>query len=311
MEANSKIIVSVVVPFLNEEDNIPALCRAMSEYFATFNYPAEVVFVDDGSTDNSVALLKAIKHQNYKARLLTLSKNFGSLNALYAGISATSGDYTTFMYADLQDPLSLIGQMYAKINEPNDIVWAQRKTVDVDKSRFFSKLYAKLMKRYAVKDFPENGYDVVMFNGKVKQQITSNFESNSSIFLQILSLGYKQTYVLYDKQSRKAGKSKWTLSKKIKLVIDSFVSYSYLPIRIVTVTGVIFALLGFLYGVFIVCYKLMGGEIVQGWATLIVILMIGFGVTNISLGIIAEYLWRTLDVARKRPVFIIDETTEL
>jgi len=304
--------LSVIIPFLNEEENINTLVVSLNVFFESFSeVETEVIFVDDGSSDKSVELLQQNKHTSYKSKIVKLSKNFGSLPALYAGISHANGDLITFIYADLQDPLALIKQMFHKHQEGYDIVWAERKSVQVASSRIFSKVYARLMKKYAVPNFPENGYDVVMFSDKIGKIIKGNIESNSSIFLQILSLGFNQTSILYDKVERKAGTSKWTTRKKIKLVVDSFIAFSYAPIRFVTFMGLSMALLGFLYGIFIVIYKICGGQIAYGWSGLIVILMLGFGVTNISLGIIAEYLWRTLDASRKRSVFIVDQIIPL
>ena len=172
-------------------------------------------------------------------------------------------------------------------------------------------MYASLMKKYAVSTFPRNGFDIVLFTKKVADYLNSNIEANSSIFLQILILGFKQISISYEKQVRKKGKSKWTLKKKVKLFIDSFVAFSYAPIRFVTLFGVLFFVIGFIWTIYIVLREIIIGDLNGGWPTLLSILLIGFGITNISLGIIAEYLWRTLDSTRKRPVFIIDKITEI
>ena len=166
------------------------------------------------------------------------------------------------------------------------------------------------MQKYALSSYPDKGFDIVLFSKKVQQNLNSNIESNSSIFLQILSLGYKQTTVSYDKKARKVGKSKWTLSKKIKLFIDSFIAFSYAPIRLVSIIGISFFVIGFVWSVYLVSRKLFLNDLASGWPALYSTLLLGFGITNISLGIIAEYLWRTLDSSRKRPVFIIDEIIE-
>jgi dolichol-phosphate mannosyltransferase len=142
-------------------------------------------------------------------------------------------------------------------------------------------------------------------------QLNTNIEANSSIFLQILTLGYKQTTIEYDKKIRAKGKSKWTLSKKIKLFIDSFVAFSYAPIRFVTVIGILLFFTGIIWSTYLIIRKLTYNDLESGWPALVSILLMGFGITNISLGIIAEYLWRTLDASRKRPVFIIDNIIEL
>ena len=149
------------------------------------------------------------------------------------------------------------------------------------------------------------------FNKKVKENLDRNIEVNSSLQLQIFTLGYHSENVYYDKKERKVGKSKWTFSKKIKLFIDSFVAFSFAPIRMVSIIGILFFIAGAIWTIYIVIRKLLFDDLASGWPALMSILMIGFGITNISLGIIAEYLWRTLDASRKRPLFIIDDIIDL
>ncbi len=305
--------VTVLIPFLNEEENIPFLVEGLNDYFTNQKkYNAEVIFINDGSTDNSVKALSNYPTKNYQAKIISLSKNYGSHAALRAGIMNATGDYICFMYADLQDPLELIDQLFRKCEEGNDISWATRESTDNGLfERTFSVFYARLMKKYAISNFPERGFDVVMFNKKVQSQLNANVESNSSIFLQILTLGFVQTSIYYNKQARKKGKSKWTFSKKIKLFVDSFIAFSYAPIRFVTMVGIFLFIAGFSFTIYLIVRKLMYNDLSSGWPMLISIICMGFGITNISLGIIAEYLWRTLDSSRRRPVFIIDEIIEL
>lgn len=301
--------VSIIIPFLNEEENIVKLVSSLSDYFEIEKrFEVEVIFVNDGSTDNSLILIQEAQHENYTCKLMNFSKNFGSHAALRAGISLATGDLITFMYADLQDPLTLISRMYDQILEAkSDIVWATRKTTNNSTfATLFSKMYSKLMKIYVSPEYPEKGFDIVMFSKKVSNILNNNVEANSSIFLQILTLGFNQSFINYDKKSRLKGKSKWTLSKKIKLIIDSFIAFSYAPIRFVTITGVILFFLGITFTFYLLFRKFVFDDLVSGWPMLISLLSIGFGVTNISLGILAEYLWRTLDVSRKRPVYIVD-----
>jgi dolichol-phosphate mannosyltransferase len=306
--------ISVVIPFLNEEDNVPNLLQQLSAYatevFAQFKL--EVIFVDDGSTDNSVEKLKKGAAKNINPKIISLSKNFGSHAAIRAGILHCTGDFIVFMYADLQDPIELIGKMYALIQQNNDIVWAERETTE---SSFFegmfSKAYATLMQRYVAAGFPDRGFDIVMFSRKIQDQMNRNIESNSSVFLQLFTMGFKQQKITYSKVARKAGKSKWTISKKVKLFIDSFIAFSYAPVRFVTITGIIMFTVGLLWTFYIVLRQTIYGDLNPGWPALVSILVLGFGITNISLGIIAEYLWRTLDTSRKRPVFIIEDIINL
>jgi len=306
--------ITVIIPVLNEEENIDILVDELNKYFAEQKeFSTEVIFVNDGSTDHTLSKLKSANHFSYSCKIINFSKNFGSHAALRAGLLKAEGDYVTFLYADLQDPLSLVPRMFHEMKEKNaEIIWAFRNSLDNTKSEtFFTGLYASLMRKYAVSNFPRKGFDVVMICSKVKDCLNQNVESNSSIFIQILSLGFKQSSIQYDKRARQFGKSKWTLSKKIKLLIDSFVAFSYAPIRLVSLVGMIFFILGILWTVYIIFRKIAFNDLVSGWPALTSVLMIGFGITNISLGIIAEYLWRTLDASRKRPVFIIDELIEI
>ncbi len=313
MEGNTNKLVTVIIPIFNEYEGIPFLVQSLNDFFReNRQLDAEVIFVNDGSRDNSVDRLISLKHETYKAKVISFSRNFGSHAALRAGIAHASGEYICFNYADLQDPLELIIRMKELMDGGNDIVWAQRESTKVSwGEKMFSKFYAYLMKKFAFKNFPEKGFDIVMFNKKVAAEVNKNVEANSSIFLQILGMGFRQTNITYKKRERQTGVSKWTLSKKIKLFIDSFVAFSYAPIRFVTIVGITFFFVGIAWAVYIIVRKLVFDDLAAGWPAMMSILMIGFGITNISLGIIAEYLWRTLDASRKRQVFIIDDIKEL
>ena len=238
--------LSIIIPFLNEAENLDHLVSSLNEYLKKNDrYTPEIIFVNDGSADNSLEILKNAKHHYYSCKIISLSKNYGSHAALRAGILHASGDYISFIYADLQDPLLLIDELYSQCKQGFDIVWAYRGSTENNFfEKVFSKIYSWMMRKYAIATYPENGFDVVMFSKKVQQFINQNIEANSSIFLQILTLGFKQSRVSYKKEPRKGGKSKWTLSKKIKLFIDSFIAFSYFPIRFVTFIGFSFFVLG-------------------------------------------------------------------
>jgi dolichol-phosphate mannosyltransferase len=306
--------VSIIIPFLNEKENVPTLVETLDAFFKKNSLNnCEVIFVDDGSTDNSSEMFSDhFKGRSFSAKVIRLSKNYGSHAAVRAGLAHATGDYAMFLPADLQDPPELLLELSAKAAEGYDIVFASRITTGTGFfARQFTKRYASLMKKHVNKNYPENGFDVVFFNRKVIDNLNKNVEANSSIMLQILTMGFKQVFVSYNKAPRKAGKSKWTFSKKIKLFIDSFVAFSYAPIRLVTITGILLFIFGLLWAGYLVVRKLVYNDLESGWPALMSVLMTGFGITNISLGIIAEYLWRTLDSSRRRPVFIIDEIIEL
>jgi len=305
--------VSIIVPVWNEAEGVPALVGALGDFFSGIDtHETEIIFVDDGSKDGTPAKLAEAKHRGYDARLVTLSKNFGSHAALRAGILSATGDLVTFLYADLQDPPELVPAMLEEVDKGNDIVWAQRRVMDASiGTRIFSAGYNRLMRRYAISNFPDRGFDVVMFNKKIRTELNRNIEGNSSIFLQIMNLGFRQSFVEYDKARRKIGVSKWTFGKKVKLVVDSFVAFSYAPVRFVSFLGISLALMGFGFAGYVIVRAVVFKDLSPGWPALASILLFGFGVTNISIGILAEYLWRTLDAARHRPTFVVDEVTDL
>ena len=300
--------ITIIVPFLTEEYNLRRLATELKQFTdANQNLRFEVILVNDGSTDQSK---KVVLNSRFPdgTQLINLSQNFGSHAALRAGISRSTGRYTTFLYADLQDPIDNILRMYEKADEDTRIVWAfRRQTRNRFFEKAFSQAYARLMKLYVNRNYPTQGFDVVLFDRKVARELNKNIESNSSVFLQILNLGFKSNCIFYNKEARKGGRSKWTVAKKIKLLIDSFVGFSFVPIRLVSLIGIAFFVVGIFWTGYIIVRKLFFDDLVSGWPALLSVLMVGFGITNISLGIIAEYLWRTLDATRKRPVFIIDE----
>jgi dolichol-phosphate mannosyltransferase len=307
-----KMDISVIIPFYNEEENLPYLIQELNTYFANFKKKKiEVIFVDDGSTDASIQKIVNSKRTSYKSKILKLSKNFGSHSAIKAGVTQANGEYIVMISADLQDPISIIGKLYQKCIEGYEIVIGQR-TITKDKivTKLFSKLYSSLMRKYVIKTYPANGFDIIMFSKKIKNLLNTNLESNSNIALQILCYGFNQYFIEYNKNARMFGKTKWSVKRKIKLLIDSFISFSFAPIRFVTVMGIIFSIGGFIWLLYIIIRTLLIGDLPQGWPALVSLLLIGFGITNISLGIVAEYLWRTLDASRKRPVFVIDQIIE-
>lgn len=305
--------VTIVIPFLNESAAIPTLVAALDRCFAGRPpAPIEVLFVDDGSTDDSVAVLRRQRPAHFRARLIQLARNFGSHAALRAGVEQARGRWITFLCADLQDPPELVERMWKRAQEGYDVVWAQRENIPTGwLERMATRTYARLMQRFVAPSFPEHGLDVVMFGPKVARQLNAHVEAHSSVFLQILTMGFRQSALTYVRQPRTVGQSRWTLARKAKLFIDSFVAFSFAPIRFVSLWGLLLATLGLVWAGYIVVRALVAKDLSPGWPSLVAFLMIGAGVTNISLGIIAEYLWRTLDATRRRPAFVIDEVADL
>lgn len=301
--------LSIIVPVYYNQDNIPLLYPKLQECIINNNkLKYEIIFVDDGSGDNSYEELQKLANMDSNIRLIKLSKNFGSHTAILAGLSHCTGDCATMISADLQDPPEIILQMFEKWLEGNKVVVAVR--ADREESfiqKAFSNTYYKLMRKFALKEMPEGGFDCFLIDRKVINILSQLEEKNTSIVGQILWCGFKPEKIYYVRRKREVGESKWTLSKKIKLFIDSFMAFSYFPIRFISSLGFIIAGAGFLYGLILVANKLIHGVPIQGWTSLMVMMLFLFGINMVMLGILGEYLWRNFDETRKRPVFIIEE----
>lgn len=313
MSTNKNEGLSIVVPFLNEEEGIELFCSTLDDYSKQLTFPVELVFVDDGSADGTVELLKKYRFENIsRAQLVQFSRNFGSHAAIRAGLQYAYYPNCTWLGSDLQEPLELLQKSYDLLKAGYDAVYVSKKSIVVSKAnRAFSKMYSHLMQKYAVSNYTSDGVSTIVFNSKIKDYLNSNVEGNSSIMLQIIDAGFRTANIELDFHERSTGKSKWTLSKKIKLMIDSFVSFSFAPIRLVSIVGILMFLIGLIIGVVTIINRIINFDSPAGYATLASMIALGFGITNISLGIIAEYLWRAFDAARGRQVFIVSETSDL
>lgn len=305
--------ISVVIPFLNEEEVIEKFCAAIDEYQSKFSAELELVFVDDGSIDNTIEMIQQYNFKYIKKiKIVKLSRNYGSHAAIRAGLQNVTNDVATWMGSDLQEPMELLELGLEKIVDGYNAVYFEKKEVKVSNvERLFSRVYAWLMRKYAVRNFESGGINTIMIDYKILKNLNENIESNSSIMLQILDCGYKHITIPLDYHQRSGGKSKWTLSKKLKLFIDSFVAFSFMPIRLVSIIGMLMFVVGFVMGILTIVNKCINPSVPIGYSTLTSIMALGFGITNMSLGIIAEYIWRAYDAARKRPTFIISEVIEV
>lgn len=305
-----KPLVSIVVPVYFNEGSIPELTSRFEELAARNpKVDFEFIFVDDDSKDNSFNLLISYLHTSkHKVKVLRLSKNFGSFTACLAGLEKSTGDCCALLAADLQDPPEILDKMISSWNEGNEVVIAARKSrEDPLLSKFFSKIYYKIFRRFALKDMPEGGFDFVLMDRKIRDILCQIKEKNTSLMGLILWSGFKREIVYYDRKARKHGESKWTFAKKLKYLIDSFVSFSFFPIRVSTISGIVVSIAGFLYSLFLIYDKLVNNTLIHGITALIVIVLLVGGLQLLILGIFGEYLWRILDETRKRPNFIIDE----
>ncbi len=302
--------LSIIIPVLNEEENLPRLLQAVDDAFRPrADVTLELIFVDDGSHDGTMAKLRTVAGNDQRVRALSFSRNFGSHAALMAGFRHCTGDAAAYLSADLQDPPEMLPQMLDKLKDGSQVVWGTREhRDDTAATRLLSVLYSSLMRRLALRDMPNTGIDLCLIDRLVIDTITTIEEKNTSVFGLIIWSGFRQTFLPYHRRARQRGKSRWTLGKKLKLFVDSFVSFSFFPIRLVSYIGMVVSVLGFTYALVVVARRIIYGTPMQGWPSLMVAVLTLSGLQLLMLGIVAEYLWRTFDESRKRPPYIIKET---
>lgn len=310
--STERIKFSIVVPIYYNELNIPHTVPRLQKLQNLMpECDFEFVFVDDGSKDRSLELLLEARDRDSRIKVIKLSRNFGSMSAIQAGLGYTTGDCVGIIAADLQDPPEMFREMLDHWKVGKKIVLGTRADREESFSqKLFSNTYYYMLEKLALKDYPKGGFDFLLIDQQVVQEVLHIQEKNTNIMSLIFWLGHDQVQIPYVRQERKLGKSRWTLSKKIKLFVDSFVSFSYAPIRFMSMIGFFTALLSILYGAFVVISTIFGIIELQGWTTIIALITFLLGVIMVMLGIIGEYLWRILDESRERPSYVIDQTFE-
>ena len=304
-------LFSIVVPVFH---NAHSLADLLEEFRAVaarnLDDEFEFIFVDDGSRDDSFAELRRLAASEPRMKVAKLSRNFGSNPAIMAGLSLAQGDAVAAIAADLQDPPALLHDMLALWREDHKVVIAARRgRGDPFPTSLLSDTFYRLFRRLAIRSMPRRGFDFFLIDKQVCALINGIQENNAYLMGLILWLGFEPHVIHYDREARREryGQSMWTLGRKVKYFVDSFVAFSHFPIRISSALGVVFSLLGLLYALWVIYARLALGISADGWASLIVVVLIAAGVQMLILGIIGEYMWRNLDETRRRPRFIIEK----
>lgn len=305
--------LSIVIPVFNEEAVIPPLLDRLRRCLDRLSpLVTEVILVDDHSSDRSLDLLKDVYRRDPRFRYARLAKNCGSHIAILAGLAQARGECAVFLAADLQDPPELILQMLDLWRAGHHIVWAVREEregvskIDV----FLSNTSYRLLNLLGEVNLPPRGSDFALLDHKAVDALLRSAGSDPSLGGEIARLGFASTQISYTKEKRAAGSSKWTLKKKLKAFADAFVSFSYAPLRAMSYLGMMCSVLGFLYALLVIGLRLVTRTPVQGWSSLIVVVLVLGGVQMMMLGVLGEYLWRTLEAARHRPAYFLVETSE-
>jgi glycosyltransferase involved in cell wall biosynthesis len=301
--------ITVVVPVYWNEATLPALLeRLRTVADELLPDELEMLFVDDGSGDDSYALLRAEAERDERVQVVRLSRNFGSNAAILAGLTFARGDALVVIAADLQDPPELIPELVREWQDGAEVVVAARRSRDDPFfSRLLSSVFNRLFRRFVFRDFPAGGFDFLLVSRRVARVLADMAERNSYIFGQAMWVGFERQVVEYDRTARAGGRSRWTLGKKAKYFVDAFTAFSYVPIRAASLLGFVLALAGFLYAAVLIVLRVTGAiSNAPGFAALAVLILVAAGAQLVVIGIIGEYLWRVLEESRRRPAFIVD-----
>ena len=302
-------LISIVMPMYNEQENIPELYRRLHAVADQVSpRRLEFVFVNDGSRDSTRLMLSDLASKDKRVRVINFSKNYGSHAALRAGLAYARGDAVIVLSADLQDPPEMIPALISKWLEGYEVVAGVRASrSDPLFKGLFAKVFYFLFSRLADTEYPKGGTDFFLIDRKIVKGLCQSVERNAFLMAQVFSLGFRRIEVPYHRTQRFAGSSKWTFGKRVKGAIDYFVAYSYFPIRLMSYVGLAVAGVGFVYAAFVVTNALTGHPS-AGWSSLMVALLVLSGFQMLMLGVIGEYLWRTLDQVRQRPMYTISST---
>jgi len=304
----SEFMLSVVIPIYNEELNIVELNSRIGLALGNVkNY--EIIFVDDGSTDGTLQMIKNLADGNSRIKFLSFSRNFGHQNALRAGLEFATGDCVVSMDGDLQHPPELIVRMIEKWQEGFEIVYTIRK--DCEKISFIKRktanIFYKLMSTLSDVNIPQGAADFRLLDKKIVEIIMKMNENNLFLRGLVSWVGFNQFAIEYEPEARFAGKTKYSLRKMISLAINGITSFSIKPLRLATILGSVIAVFSFIYGFYAIYIKVFTDEAMSGWTSLLVSVLFLAGIQLLTFGIMGEYIGKLFMESKRRPSFIIKE----
>lgn len=304
--------VSIIVPCYNEEGSLPFFYEefkklATSMAFETF----ELILVDDGSSDNTMKIIREYAEEDSRICFISFSRNFGKEAAIYAGLKHSRGDYTVIMDADLQDPPSLFPEMYKAVTEEGYDSAATRRVTRVGEPpirSFFARRFYHLMNRISNTELVDGARDYRLMNRKFLNAILSLGEYNRFSKGLFGWVGFKTKWIEFENQERVAGETKWSFWSLFVYAVNGVVAFSTSPLTISTILGAAFGLFAFICLIIIVIRRLISGDPVAGWASLVSVALFLGGIQLFCIGILGQYLAKTYLETKKRPIYIIGET---
>lgn len=302
--------LSIIIPIYNEAGNIQVLFERLSNVVKDMNINVEYVFVNDGSRDNSIELIKGLAKTSSDVHYLDFSRNFGHQVAVAAGLDYCTGKSAVIIDADLQDPPELIANLVSKWKEGYEVVYAKRRSREGESflKKFTAKLFYRTLKRITSINIPVDTGDFRIIDRKVIDVLKKMPEQQKFLRGQISWIGFRQTYIEYDRDERHSGASGYTYKKMLRFALDGITSFSNLPLRFATITGFVVSGIAFLLILYALYERLVTKNYVPGWASLMLAVLFIGGVQLISIGIIGEYISRMSSNIRNRPLYILRET---
>ncbi len=302
--------ISVVVPVFYNAESLPGLFEALvklEQELETRSVGLELIFVDDGSADDSLSRLLEFKHARPGTKVVKLTRNFGAIAASKMGFHFVTGDAFMILAADLQDPPELILTMVDRwLNGAKYVVAAREQRDDSLESRLFARIYYRLIRTIAVRDYPEGGYDLSLMSRDFLSLLRHSAK-NINTPLYAFWLGFKPEFVRYTRRRREHGRSRWTFWKRLKFFLDSVLGFSIVPIRFMSAFGLLVALGSFMHAGLIAFNTILHGTTVPGFATIVTLITFLLGLVILMLGVIGEYLWRIFDEVTRKPEAVIDQ----
>lgn len=305
-----KPVISIVVPVYNEEKSIRLMYDRLLASITVISENFEIIFVNDGSRDNSFLELVKLSKEDARVKYINFSRNFGHQIAVTAGLDKTNGEAVVIIDGDLQDPPEVIPEMYAKHKEGFEVVYGQR--LKRKGESFFKKITAKyfyrILKKITNVNIPVDTGDFRLIDRKIVNDLKNMPEQNKFLRGQIAWLGYRQTSVFFERDERKFGDTGYPFSKMLRFALDGITGFSDVPLQFVTKTGIFISFISFLIILYAIFSHFVLEKTITGWTSLIISSMFIGGVQLISIGIIGEYISRINKNVQNRPLYIIDET---
>jgi len=305
-------LLSVIVPCYNEEENIQLFYTELiknQHFFTEKGIELEVLYVDDGSTDRTVSEVKQLHEKDERVHLVSFSRNFGKEAAMYAGMEHAKGDYVVMMDVDLQDPPALLPKMFAALEEGYDSVATRRvsRKGEPPVRSFFARAFYRLMKRISRTEIMDGARDYRLMTRQMVNAILSMREYNRFTKGIFGWVGFKTKWLEYENIERAKGETKWNFWKLFLYSLDGITAFSTVPLMLASVMGVIFCIIAFLMIVFIIVRKLIFGDPVSGWPSLVCIILMTSGVQFFCTGILGQYLAKTYMEVKNRPIYLVRE----